>query len=177
VDISLCTWICTLLFPQAISVLDRRANRAQEACFHVSQFRRPLLTPSLKRMQCLFCTSTITTKENLESCMHNATTHERHGSTQLMSPQTNDALRRTRNQHLMFSQRCWVSTHHFQSPNSPDPHLERAFDTINVLQIDALPPTSSSRFSPKEKEFLGHANGVAVRSFASDVRSKSCERN
>jgi hypothetical protein len=71
-------------------------------------------------------------------------------------------------------------TNHLQSPNSPDPHLQRALHTLHVLQLDTLPPASSGGFPPEEKQFLGHGHGrIACGCFGGsmNVSAKTCERN
>ena len=40
-------------------------------------------------------------------------------------------------------------TYHFESPNSSDPDLQFAGDTLNIVEFDTFPPASASRFAPK----------------------------
>jgi hypothetical protein len=60
--------------------------------------------------------------------------------------------------HLNLSQ-C-NRTHHFQRPDTPDPYFQFSFDTFDILQLDALPPTSSGWLSPEQQQLLSHTNGV-----------------
>ena len=50
-------------------------------------------------------------------------------------------------------------THHLQCPDPPDPNLERAVDSVDVLKVGTFPPASTRRFSPEEQQLLSHAEG------------------
>lgn len=67
------------------------------------------------------------------------------------------------------------STYHLERPYPPYPHLQLALDAPHVIQFDALPPASPSGFPPEEKQFLRHADSIAVRQVVTlDVSSKTC---
>lgn len=53
-------------------------------------------------------------------------------------------------------------TYHLQSPDSPYPDFQLALNPSNVVQLNAFPPASASRFSPEEKQFLRHSDSVTV---------------
>jgi hypothetical protein len=68
-------------------------------------------------------------------------------------------------------------TYHLQSPHPPDPHFQPALDTSYVLELNPFPPASPRRFPPEEKQFLRHAEGVAVREIvALDVGAQASQR-
>lgn len=65
---------------------------------------------------------------------------------------------------------------HLKRPHSPDPHLQWSFHAFDILEVDALPPTSTRRFPPEEKELLCHADRVAVAGVSTaDIGSEACE--
>lgn len=69
-------------------------------------------------------------------------------------------------------------TYHLKRPNSPDPHLEFALNSTDIVELDALPPASSRGFPPKEKELLSHADCVAVGEVvALDIRTQTSKCN
>lgn len=55
-----------------------------------------------------------------------------------------------------------TATYHFERPDSPDPDLELAFNTLDIIELNSLPPAPPSRFPPEQEQLLGHADGVAV---------------
>lgn len=65
-------------------------------------------------------------------------------------------------------------TYHFQGPDPPNPYLQFTLDAIDVVQLHALPPTSSGRFAPEKEELLRHAHRAAVAEafVAFDVRAE-----
>jgi len=67
-------------------------------------------------------------------------------------------------------------TYHLKRPHSPDPNLQPAFHTLDIVELDALPPAPSSRLSPEQQQLLCHANGVTVGGLAADVCAKTSER-
>lgn len=54
------------------------------------------------------------------------------------------------------------TTHHFESPDSSDPDFKGALDAIDVFEINAFPPATTSRFPPKEKKLLCHADSTGI---------------
>ena len=75
-------------------------------------------------------------------------------------------------------------TNHLQRPYPSNPHLQSALNAFNIFQLDAFPPTPSSGFPPKQKQFLCHCrrciccNIVRPRCCAwSDVGAKAGESN
>ena len=68
--------------------------------------------------------------------------------------------------------------YHFKRPHSPNPHLQLARDSFNVLELNALPPASTSGLSPEQKQLLRHANSVAVGCrITANVRAQARERD
>ncbi len=51
---------------------------------------------------------------------------------------------------------------HLQRPHPPDPHLQFALNTVDVVQLDALPPASTCWLPPKEEQLLRHAHRVVA---------------
>lgn len=41
-------------------------------------------------------------------------------------------------------------TYHFESPNSSDPDFQFAGDTLDIVEFDTFPPTSTGRLSPEK---------------------------
>lgn len=66
-------------------------------------------------------------------------------------------------------------SYHLQRPHPPNPHFQRTLDALNVLQLDAFPPTPPGRFPPKEQQLLRHADRVVVGHVAFDVGSEPRE--
>lgn len=67
-------------------------------------------------------------------------------------------------------------SYHFKRPDPPNPHLKFTFHSLDVVQLNALPPTSSRWFPPEQEEFLGHSNGITVcKVVAFDVGTQPCE--
>lgn len=60
-------------------------------------------------------------------------------------------------------------THHLKRPDTSDPDLQLAFHTLDVLQLDALPPASPGWLAPEKEQLLRHADGVAIGRLAADV--------
>ena len=60
-------------------------------------------------------------------------------------------------------------SYHFKSPHSSNPHLQSTFNTFDVIKLNTFPPTSSCRFSPKEKQLLRHADGIVIVYVAFDI--------
>lgn len=63
-------------------------------------------------------------------------------------------------------------SYHFQSPDPPNPNLDLAFHSFYVVQINTFPPATTGRFSPEEKKFLSHADGIVIRKITSNVGAK-----
>jgi hypothetical protein len=61
---------------------------------------------------------------------------------------------------------------HLQRPHSPNPYLELALDTLDVFQLNALPPAPPGRFSPEEEQLLSHANSVVAHFVAANVAAQ-----
>lgn len=61
---------------------------------------------------------------------------------------------------------------HLQRPHSPNPYLELALDTLDILQLDALPPAPSGWFSPEQEQLLCHANGIVAHFVAPNVAAQ-----
>lgn len=64
---------------------------------------------------------------------------------------------------------------HLQRPHSADPDLELALDAFDIVQLDTLPPASSSGFPPEEEQLLRHADGVVAHFVASNVAAQPSE--
>jgi hypothetical protein len=65
---------------------------------------------------------------------------------------------------------------HFERPDSPYPHLELAFDTSNVVELNTFPPAAASGFPPEEEQLLRHTNSVAISKIVTlNVRSQACK--
>ena len=62
---------------------------------------------------------------------------------------------------------------HLQRPYSPDPYLELALDSFDMVQLNPLPPASPRRFSPEQKKLLRHAHGTRAHVVASDVAAQA----
>jgi hypothetical protein len=65
------------------------------------------------------------------------------------------------------------TTYHLQCPNPSNPNLKCTLNTLDILQINTLPPTSSCRFSPEKQELLGHTNRIVGEIVTADVCSES----
>ena len=71
-----------------------------------------------------------------------------------------------------------IGTHHLESPHSADPDFQCTRYTLNVLELDALPPASPGGFAPEQQQLLCHADSVTVSSgVATDVSTKTSERD
>lgn len=67
-------------------------------------------------------------------------------------------------------------SYHFKCPNTSDPNLELALNSLDALEIDTFPPATSCRFSPEEEEFLSHTDSVTARWIVSfDICTKFCQ--
>jgi hypothetical protein len=66
-------------------------------------------------------------------------------------------------------------TYHFERPNSPDPNLQFAFDALDILQLNTLPPTPTCRFSPEQQQLLRHADGTVGEVLVLDSSSETCQ--
>ena len=67
--------------------------------------------------------------------------------------------------------------YHLKRPNPPNPNLQLALHALNTINLNTLPPASSSWFSPEEEQLLCHADGVAGEVVAADVCSQTCKCN
>ena len=56
---------------------------------------------------------------------------------------------------------CLNQTYHLQGPDPPDPDFQGSLDALDVLEVDAFPPASTSWLSPEQKKLLRHADRVA----------------
>jgi hypothetical protein len=67
--------------------------------------------------------------------------------------------------------RCieWVESYHFQSPYTSDPDLDQSFDALHIIELNTLPPASSSRLPPEKKKLLGHTNCIVVGQVTANV--------
>lgn len=69
-------------------------------------------------------------------------------------------------------------TYHFERPDTPDPDLQLAWYTIDILKFDSFPPASPCRLAPEEEKLLSHSNNIGVGHFITlDVGTKSSESN
>lgn len=70
------------------------------------------------------------------------------------------------------------SPYHLQRPHPSDPHLQLALNPPDIVELDAFPPASASRFPPEEQQLLGHSDSVTIgKIVALDVGPKTCERD
>lgn len=53
-------------------------------------------------------------------------------------------------------------TYHLQRPHPTNPYLELSLHTLNVLELDSLPPASSCRLPPEQQQLLRHSHCVAA---------------
>lgn len=51
---------------------------------------------------------------------------------------------------------------HLERPDAPDPYLELALDTLDIVEFDAFPPAPTGWFPPEEEELLCHVDDVGV---------------
>lgn len=54
-----------------------------------------------------------------------------------------------------------MGTYHLEGPDPADPNFDFAFNSVDIVQLNALPPTSSRWFPPKQKKLLGHSDIIA----------------
>lgn len=64
---------------------------------------------------------------------------------------------------------------HLQCPHSADPDFKLALDAFDIVQLNTLPPASSSGFPPEEEQLLRHADGIAAHFVASNVAAQPSE--
>lgn len=70
-----------------------------------------------------------------------------------------------------------AATHHFKCPHPSDPHLELPLNSLDIVQLNTLPPTSPCWFPPEEQELLCHSDCVARQIVTPDIGAETCERN
>jgi hypothetical protein len=53
-------------------------------------------------------------------------------------------------------------SYHFKSPDPSNPHLDLSINAFNIIQVNTLPPASTSGLSPEKQELLGHSDGIVI---------------
>lgn len=66
---------------------------------------------------------------------------------------------------------------HLERPHPADPDLELvAFQPLDIIQLDTLPPAPAGRLPPEEKQLLRHTHRAAAHLVAADIRPQPRQR-
>lgn len=65
-----------------------------------------------------------------------------------------------------------IISYHLQSPHTPNPDFDLAFNTLHIVQLNTFPPAAASRLAPEQQKFLGHANSIVVGQVAPNISAE-----
>jgi hypothetical protein len=62
---------------------------------------------------------------------------------------------------------------HLQRPHPSNPYLQLALNTLDVVQLDALPPASPRWLAPEQQQLLRHTHRIATHLVTADIAAEA----